>query len=76
MDTDLTPREMQIIFDAMDKTDYRHASPNCPRYIDQDHLIAKVKQYKQENPGQLKGIRLVAVLESYPPQNRYEIDFS
>lgn len=61
--------------DGIDKNDYTHMGH--PRYIDLETVKNQVICAKRDNPNKnLKKVVMVMSLESYPPQNTYQVVMS
>lgn len=69
--------ELEIIFNKMDKTDYRNGNDDKPRYLDLDRLNAYVLSEKKKNGNKtLVDIRRDPIQRlTYPPQNIYYLIF-
>lgn len=66
--------ELKIIFNEMDKNDYRHCGQ--PRWIDLACIIDSIYIKKTKNNyNKLKRMYIKMILESYPPQNIYVYEF-
>ena len=65
--------EIQIIYNAMDKTDYSAIVQQ--RYMDYDRIKNEIIKIRNQNQ-HLSGMRISHVLESYPPQTFYKYSFT
>lgn len=69
--------EVKLIYDAMDKLDYRDQFPTRMRYIDYKRMVKNVKREKLRNSGNsLQGVARVCTMETYPPIHKYNYIFN
>ena len=74
---DLEREEVKLIYDAMDKLDYRDQFPTRMRYIDYKRMIKHVKREKLRNSGSiLQGVARGCTIETYPPIHKYNYTFN
>jgi hypothetical protein len=71
----VTHRDLELIFDGIDKTDY--TTMGCLRWKDLSHLLDKLINRKIENPLlKLEKVKIIRILETFPPQNQYYLSFN
>lgn len=67
--------ELQIIFNAMDKTDYSQMGRN--RWLDLESLLNLILKTKNvHNLAILTKLTLSGARETFPPQNIYNFDYN
>lgn len=71
----ITHNDLILIFEGMDKTDYTQCG--CKRWLNLEYLLNEVINRKKENSSlELKSVKIVKILETFPPQNKYYMNFS
>ena len=70
----VTHKDLILIFKGIDKTDYTQCG--CNRWLDLEYLLNEVINRKKENSSlELKLVKIVKILETFPPQNKYYMNF-
>ena len=68
----VTHRDLEIIFETIDKTDYTHMG--CDRWINLDNILDSLINKKIENPKlELDKLSIISIHETFPPQIKYQL---
>jgi hypothetical protein len=70
----VTPRDLELIYDGIDKTDYTYMGVS--RWMDLEYILDKLINKKINNPNlELNKVKIIQILETFPPQNKYYLAF-
>jgi hypothetical protein len=70
----VTDRDLEIIFETIDKTDYTHMG--CDRWINLDNILNILINKRIENPNlELNELNIISIHETFPPQIKYQLVF-
>ncbi len=71
----VTHNDLELIYDGIDKTDYTQMGMS--RWMDLSQILNKSINRKIENPNiELKSVKIIQILESFPPKNKYYLTFN
>ena len=71
----VTPRDLEIIFETIDKTDYTYMGVS--RWLNLDNILDKLINKKINNPNlELSKLSIILIHETFPPQIKYYLAFN
>jgi hypothetical protein len=70
----VTSRDLEIIFETIDKTDYTHMG--CDRWLNLDNILNTLINKRIENPNiEFIKLSIISIHEMFPPQIKYYLLF-